>query len=106
MGEDDVAAQEKESICLKTYCFDLKKNPDLIGQIKSTTGLKFYSVGTYVENNKSYSTEIPFGENKSILFIPEKNVVIENQSRGDVRLRFGKGIIDFLVLNKFLIMMR
>ena len=78
MGEDDVAAQEKESICLKTYCFDLKKNPDLIGQIKSTTGLKFYSVGTYVENNKSYSTEIPFGENKSILFIPEKNVVIEN----------------------------
>lgn len=77
IGEED-STQESESICLKTYCFDLKKNPDVISQIKSTRGLKFYSSGTYNENTKSYSTQISIGENKSILFIPEKNIVIEN----------------------------
>lgn len=75
MGEGD-GIEESDRLCLKSYCFDLKKNPDVIAQIKSTKGLKLFEVGQYQAVNNEYATEIQLGQNDTIVFFPGKNVVM------------------------------
>ena len=74
-AEDD-GLEESDKLCLKTFCYDLKKNPNAIAQIKSTRGLKFYEPGQYSGSANEYSTEIHIGTNEAIIFFPGKNIVL------------------------------
>lgn len=73
--EDD-QSEESDKLCLKNFCFDLKKNPNVIAQIKSTRGLKYYEPGQYQGSANEYSTEIQIGTNETIIFFPAKNIVL------------------------------
>jgi hypothetical protein len=73
--EDD-GAEETDKLCLKKFCYDLKKNPNVISQIKATRGLKFYEQGQYSGSANEYSTEIQIGTNETIIFFPGKNIVL------------------------------
>ncbi len=75
IGEED-GSEESDKLCLKEFCFDLKKNPNALTQIKSTRGLKFFESGQYQGSASEYSTEIQLGPNDTIVFFPGKNIVM------------------------------
>lgn len=77
MIESEKNELEYERICLKNTCFDTKKNPDIISQLKTNRAIKYYNPGDYKETISSYISEIPIGENDFIIYIPDKNVVIK-----------------------------
>lgn len=75
IGDDDTT-EESERLCLKNICFDIKKDPDVIAQIKSNRNLKFYEPGQYQGSANEYFAEIQINPNDTIIFYPGKNAVV------------------------------